>query len=369
MSHPKSLKLQLGSDIHKITDIPATLAALRTLFTGLFGSSDLTIKYKSKDSDWVTIGSDIELQTAYTSFQGESALKLLLSPVERFEKYLPEGKEIQREEPPAAFGLLSSISQSIKSAFQKGKTTVQKVNYRRQFERLLINTEVCIALGVPMPVEHPGTSCAHCKLNPIRGIRYKCTICVNFDFCDVCEATIEHEHPFLKIKATDEKKSPSFMSLFMGDKRPAMAAVDRRYVDRSTEHFPGEQIMVSWILRNSGKYQWPKKTRISRIRGDIYALACEVPLLNPGEEAKIDIFVAAPKEFGLHKGFFGLTDKDNTRFGDELEVELQVVPNPDLLSQQITALEDMGFSDRERILAALTVSGGDLDKAIDSLSA
>jgi hypothetical protein len=31
-------------------------------------------------------------------------------------------------------------------------------------------------------------------------VRYKCAICADFDFCEKCEATIDHPHPFLKIK-------------------------------------------------------------------------------------------------------------------------------------------------------------------------
>lgn len=368
MSHPTSLKLQLGSDLHKVTDIPATLADLRTLFSGLYGSSDLEIKYQDEEGALVSIRCDADLQAAYEATRGKSALKLKLSPVEHFEQFVSEerGKEGKSE----GFGLLSSITQTLKSVFQKGKTTVQKVNYRRQFERLLVLTEVSIALGIPLPLEHPGVLCSHCKQSPIRGTRYKCTVCPNFDFCDICEATIEHSHPFLKLTAAEEKKAsePSLLALLMGDKRPAMTVLNKKFVD-TEERTVGEQVQVSWVLRNSGKERWPKNTKIAFIRGTVFAPACDIPLLDPGEEAQIDLFVTAPQDFGLHKGCFGLTGKAGSRFGEELEVELRVVPNPDLLAESLAALEAMGFSGREQILAALTASGGDLARAIDSLSA
>jgi len=32
------------------------------------------------------------------------------------------------------------------------------------------------------------------------GIRYKCSVCPDYDLCETCEATSDHPHPFLKIK-------------------------------------------------------------------------------------------------------------------------------------------------------------------------
>ena len=39
-------------------------------------------------------------------------------------------------------------------------------------------------------------------MNPIVGVRYKCTVCKNFDYCENCEKTLgeAHQHPFLKIR-------------------------------------------------------------------------------------------------------------------------------------------------------------------------
>ena len=44
--------------------------------------------------------------------------------------------------------------------------------------------------------------CDGCGMNPIKGIRYKCTVCKDFDYCEGCEVTLanKHGHPFLKIR-------------------------------------------------------------------------------------------------------------------------------------------------------------------------
>jgi len=49
-------------------------------------------------------------------------------------------------------------------------------------------------------VIHRRVSCDGCGMKPIRGIRYKCTICPNFDFCEKCKETVKHDHIFNKIE-------------------------------------------------------------------------------------------------------------------------------------------------------------------------
>jgi len=50
-------------------------------------------------------------------------------------------------------------------------------------------------------VEHPGITCDGCDLN-IKGIRYKCTECYDFDLCEVCQEKGIHPsgHEMITIK-------------------------------------------------------------------------------------------------------------------------------------------------------------------------
>ena len=52
---------------------------------------------------------------------------------------------------------------------------------------------------------HNGYNCKGCEMNPIKGIRYQCNKCANFNLCQTCEDKIEHEHPLLKIKKVMEE--------------------------------------------------------------------------------------------------------------------------------------------------------------------
>lgn len=58
-------------------------------------------------------------------------------------------------------------------------------------------------------VVHEGVSCDVWKIESIRGIRYKCAICENFDMCANCENKSNHKHPVMKI--TSPKKYRAFL--------------------------------------------------------------------------------------------------------------------------------------------------------------
>lgn len=49
---------------------------------------------------------------------------------------------------------------------------------------------------------HRGITCNMCNASPVCGTRYKCTNCLDYDVCEVCEPGDHHDrtHVFLKIK-------------------------------------------------------------------------------------------------------------------------------------------------------------------------
>ena len=47
---------------------------------------------------------------------------------------------------------------------------------------------------------HENVKCDGCGIFPVKGIRYKCSVCKDFDYCEECEQRFAHPHPFLKIR-------------------------------------------------------------------------------------------------------------------------------------------------------------------------
>lgn len=61
---------------------------------------------------------------------------------------------------------------------------------------------------------HKNTQCAECGSYPIKGTRYKCSVCPNYDVCENCEKNTDHEHSFLKLKKPESLNNLiSLMSL------------------------------------------------------------------------------------------------------------------------------------------------------------
>ncbi len=78
----------------------------------------------------------------------------------------------------------------------------------KKFEDFPKKLEHCPTMGnifgnqnIAKKVIHYGVRCDQCQKYPIVGVRYKCAVCPNFDFCEECEKKFsdKHNHAFYKI--------------------------------------------------------------------------------------------------------------------------------------------------------------------------
>lgn len=65
----------------------------------------------------------------------------------------------------------------------------------KEFEEKKENKKICVSI-------HNGVICNGCYMNPIKGLRYKCSICPQFNYCQKCEMKLgeSHKHPFIKLR-------------------------------------------------------------------------------------------------------------------------------------------------------------------------
>lgn len=73
--------------------------------------------------------------------------------------------------------------------------------------------------------------CDGCKIAPITGIRYKCAVCQDFDYCAKCEESLGHDHPFLKIRKAGG--APAMMMTVLNEEEP-------RREERKQRHCGGQ---------------------------------------------------------------------------------------------------------------------------------
>lgn len=52
------------------------------------------------------------------------------------------------------------------------------------------------------------------------GIRYKCSVCKNYDFCEMCEDRQAHEHPFIKVVRPEN--APTSIITAINEEEPAV---------------------------------------------------------------------------------------------------------------------------------------------------
>lgn len=88
---------------------------------------------------------------------------------------------------------------------QKPKTSM-KMSSTYNFDNMMGRNKM-----VPMVVSEE-YKCDGCK-KKIENIRYKCSKCEDFDYCENCESKFKHPHPFIKIKmkpkSEEQPKNPS----------------------------------------------------------------------------------------------------------------------------------------------------------------
>src|SRR5271170_1285772 len=68
---------------------------------------------------------------------------------------------------------------------------------------------------------HRGISCNKCHEEPIRGVRYHCLNCIDYDLCEYCEAEDAHfrTHTMIKIRVPTPslvRRRPTELPMYPG---------------------------------------------------------------------------------------------------------------------------------------------------------
>jgi len=211
---------------------------------------------------------------------------------------------------------------------------------------------------------HDSVTCDSCQRCPITGIRYKCSVCNNYDLCEDCERAGKHNHshPMLKIRSSVAcpnfryvglheflrhswrrrrschsfnprghhfwsqcRRFPEFWNYDFcnvnnnsnnnnngNDKKFNCQFVsDVTIPDKS--YCSADTIMTkSWRVRNNGNIEWGENVELVFLKGDeslVLEKRFPVPNAKPGEEIDVSAVIKTPLQGGFYKIFFQLKKK------------------------------------------------------------
>lgn len=91
-------------------------------------------------------------------------------------------------------------------------------------------------LGQARVTRHVGVVCDGCGIKDIIGIRYKCSVLKDFDFCEICEERLTHAYPFIKI--TSPELAPASIHVELHEGQFKDAKVDHDFSQQETGENP-----------------------------------------------------------------------------------------------------------------------------------
>jgi len=198
-------------------------------------------------------------------------------------------------------------------------------------------------------VKHEGITCDGCNQG-VYGIRYKCTVCHDYDLCSQCEKKGEQvhstSHPLLKITTP----APITCGWRFGGSG-GRCQRGRGYLARYVSDFsisdgtvltPGERFTKVWKVRNDGREQWPENTTLTFHSGDrlSYEHDLVVAQAKPQEDILISIDLVAPTKEGRYTGYWRLCSPEGQYFGQKIWTDIYVKNNSNLVFENVAMIEE-----------------------------
>lgn len=380
----------------KLGILPRTYSMLLVLVEMRFDEYFINnIAYKVSDKGFVYIAGDEDLKKAYaTGCRVHGSLQLFISASKKISKkacgkintldktILESPPDVIQEKylvpcykcSPLHKNCLKCHGSGVLNVYENPKLlaihSIIKAEIKNYMPKLQQNSVII----------HKNINCNNCGAIPIIGSRYKCSVCLNYDFCQICEKTTPHSHPFIKIPtpeltpkviicAVDDSKKKYFKPKNLQPKPPPRLLC--RFVrdiqgNNNDIYPPGINFTKTWRLRNDGFTPWPMKCKLVFNNGDFRGNNIYLPCLKPGEESDVSVICKSPDKDGRYYSYWRAVDPNENRFGQKLAIVINVQKVEEEKDDDLKALVEI-FNNPELVKMAYEKAGKCPQKAAEML--
>jgi hypothetical protein len=366
------LKFQFGEEIRRVTAekqlaFNEVIDLAKTLFRGHLPAS-IALKYKDDEGDIITVGTQRELEEAYRVSK-DGVLRFMIT----------EGK-IPLPQEPSTYSVPNDIIQLLESTLKQVSQTPNGIqlflsslltpppsssttttapsnatdnntttcNNTQPEKPSSIEPEIKITVDIVSDEEKPlhPARCDSCQIQ-IRGFRYKCKDCPDYDLCEVCEPNKagihSSQHSFMKIPKPTLKKP---------EKEPEPPKTQ----PTPPPQYPAQIPEVKLPIVEPVKLPEPSQ-----------------PIPKPATPEPLDKPIEKPVETPTEKPVEKPAEKPVEKPAEK-PVEQKPEPKkepaikkPTLFEDHQRKLEDMGFTNKSRNLALLIQENGNLVEVVKHL--
>jgi len=207
------IKLEYDGTIKRTRTIAKDFDALKKLTVDVFPElkdTPITFTYQDTEGDQISVCCDTDLQEAYLQLKEskKTAIKFLILKVKSKSGLQGENANDSISSMPTTNGPITGKRenpnpeeteiQGIAQKLARVELEDRKEEIRHAAQEELKRNTISDNNPTIQPI-HYHVTCDGCGINPIKGNRFKCTVCPDYDLCENCEAKgIHKEHTFIK---------------------------------------------------------------------------------------------------------------------------------------------------------------------------
>ena len=171
----------------------------------------------------------------------------------------------------------------------------RKIKYQSELSKYSQNR---ISMSVCNTI-HNGIKCEKCGINPIQGIRYKCSICENYNLCELCEDLNSelqfhnNQHDFIRMRNEKKKKDCENNNILYQNQD--IIIFNYECLTKEPKIIINEGIKkdkLELVIQNSNGLPWINETKFicNKIHSNVIVNEIKLPNLNIGEQTKIFVY-------------------------------------------------------------------------------